>query len=81
MITIFGTLRRPPAEPVSAETIIPFATFILVLVGAGAWLLRHRRVVQRWLDEPGAYQALRQRYAECRLASDPRGIVERLIHV
>lgn len=38
------------------------------------------RVVQRWFDDPEAYQALRQRYAECRLASDPRGIVERLIH-
>ena len=38
------------------------------------------QLVQRWLDEPEAYQALRQRYAECRLDSDPRGIVERLIH-
>ena len=38
------------------------------------------QVVQRWLDEPEAYQVLRQRYAASRLDSDPRLIVERLLH-
>ena len=38
------------------------------------------QVVQRWLDDPETYQALRQRYAASRLDSDPSVIVERLLH-
>ena len=41
---------------------------------------RLAQVVQRWLDEPETYQALRQRYAASRLDGDPRLIVERLLH-
>jgi processive 1,2-diacylglycerol beta-glucosyltransferase len=36
-------------------------------------------VVQRWLEDPAAYRALRLRYADHRLASDPQQILERLI--
>jgi len=37
-------------------------------------------VVQRWLEDPSAYQALRSRYQQHRLQADPAAILEALAH-
>jgi len=37
-------------------------------------------VVQRWLEDPAAYQALRSRYQQHRLQADPPAILEALAH-
>ena len=38
-------------------------------------------VVQRWLDDPAAYQAMRQSYARHRLSGDPQRILQELMGV
>jgi UDP-N-acetylglucosamine:LPS N-acetylglucosamine transferase len=37
-------------------------------------------VVQRWLEDPAVYQALRSRYQQHRLQADPAAILEQLAH-
>jgi UDP-N-acetylglucosamine:LPS N-acetylglucosamine transferase len=37
-------------------------------------------LVASWLDDPATYQALRSRYQQHRLRSEPRQILEQLVH-
>ena len=54
LLILFVILRRGfvPAIFDTPEEVVAIFMPILVLVGAGIWLLRRKRVIRGWLDEP-----------------------------
>jgi hypothetical protein len=44
--------RSPSQAAFTFDDYVPFSTFLLLLAGTAVWLLRRRRVVRNWLNDP-----------------------------